>query len=317
MEDTKIYSLEELKGTTLDFNYTDLRQTQGWSNFLNTLGWKTQITSSGIFVQIINTVFMKVAKIQRPHPLNESDMSEIDLIAKKYNLAFVKIEPSIMQEVGLLVKNGYQKSLFPLIPPSTVFMDLTLSENDLWSRLSHSAKYSINRARREGTVVKIIKNPTKEQVEVFQKLAASTGLKKKFYVPTLTENLKKATEFLDNCVLAFSYDSLGELTGAKFHLINGKAVWYLHGGTSDHGQKDKSGYLLTWETILYFKQLGMKIFDFEGVSDPRFPLYTMNWEGLTHFKRKFNGYEAQYPDPYIKIYNPVLKSMSGLLNLPL
>ncbi len=315
MEDIKIYKVEEL--ASLDLTYKDLRQTAGWSEFLKTLGWKSYRTPSGINVEIIDTLFMKVGKVQRPLPMTGEQINEIDEVSKQHNLVFVKIEPHLRQDITLLKDSGYIDSFFPLIPPSTVFIDLTKTDEELWENLSKSAKYSINRAKREGVRIEIVKNPSGEDVEKFQKLANSTGIKKKFYVPTLAENKKKAELFGDMCFLAFSYDKTGELTGAKFHIGNEHGVWYLHGGTSDAGQKDKSGYLLTWETVLYFKGLGFRVFDLEGVMDPRFPLYTMNWDGLTHFKRKFNGYEVRFSPPQIKIFNKYVRQVNSMVKLPL
>lgn len=314
MEDTKIHSIKELN---VDFNYRDLRQTVEWSEFLKTLGWTSFVTPSGINVEIINSGFAKVAKVQRPKPLTAEMLKEIDEVCLNNKVAFVKFEPHLYQDPNVLVAHGCVPSQFPLIPPSTVFIDLTLSEEALWEKLTHSAKYSINRAKREKTRVEIIPNPTIDQVKQFQGLAVSTGAKKKFFVPSFAENKSKAELFKDKCYLAFSYNKEGVMTGAKFHLGVDTTIWYLHGGTSDLGQKDKSGYLLTWETILYFKNLGYKVFDLEGVLDPRFPLYTMNWEGLTHFKRKFNGYEVRFAPPMVKIYNKHLAFVNRYFRLPI
>ena len=77
-------------------------------------------------------------------------------------------------------------------------------------------------------------------------------------------------------------------------------------------RKTKSGYLLTWEAILYFKRLGYVNLDLEGLFDKRFASFTSNWEGFTHFKDKFNGEIIELAGPQVKYTNPVMKLLSKL-----
>ena len=59
------------------------------------------------------------------------------------------------------------------------------------------------------------------------------------------------------------------------------------------------------------KKRGIKIFDFEGIIDPRIKA-TRRWHGFTHFKRGFGGEEVTYLGSFIKFYNPVIKLIFSL-----
>jgi len=72
-----------------------------------------------------------------------------------------------------------------------------------------------------------------------------------------------------------------------------------------------------WESILYFKKIAYKYIDLEGVDDERFPSFTKNWGGFTHFKEKFGGTILKLPPPYIKYYSPILKFFTKFQDLPL
>ena len=175
MEDSKIYKIDELPH--LDFSYQDLRQAENWAKYLATLGWKSVRTPSNINVEIINTNFMSVAKVQRPCPLSQEQLLEIDRVCLENKVAFVKLEPHIQQDLGLLREMGYTASGFPLIPPSTMYLDLTPTADAMWKNLRQSAKYSINRARREGARVETVRNPNPDAVKKFHALSKSTGVK--------------------------------------------------------------------------------------------------------------------------------------------
>jgi len=79
--------------------------------------------------------------------------------------------------------------------------------------------------------------------------------------------------------------------------------YYWYGFTNDEGRTTLSQYTLLYQGILWAKKQGCKVFDFEGVYDPRFP--DKSWLGFSHFKRSFGGYEVEYPGCFVKTRLPV------------
>lgn len=286
---------------------TDIRQSSEWLSYLEFLGWERITTSLGANGALKISSLGRVMKVQRPKGITSQDIAEIEEIAQRRKISFIKIEPSLTQDLQVLEQAEYLPNGSPLCPPTTIFIDLTKTSQELWKDLSQSCKYSIKRAQREGAKVEFFTFPSKERVEDFYKIHSSTGKQKGFYVQSLEDIQKKVDLFKEKAILATVSNSSGEITGANLYLGFGEAIWYMHGGTTVQGRKSKNGYELYWQSILYLKSLGYSWLDLEGVDDSRYPIFTKNWGGLSHFKEKFGGIRAEFPAPYVKLLSPWLK----------
>lgn len=288
----------------------DVRQSDGWGKYLRSLGWRTTRTSKGTQIALIKSGIINVAKIQRPHSLDLEEIREIEKICRENKCLFVRIEPNIEQNISLLEEEGYYPSPYPLIPPSTIFINLQKSEDDLWDSLSKSGKYSVRRAQREGAKIEFYKNPEPKIVKIFEGISSETAKKKNFGYSSYEELLTKVRAYQDESFILIAKNNNNEITGANFYLGYKGNIWYMHGGTTDIGRKSKAGYELVWQSFLYFKKQGYKFLDLEGRDDDRFPSFTKNWGGFSHFKEKFGGIEAKFPYPQVKLFSPLLKFFS-------
>src|SRR3972149_6129899 len=240
----------------------DLRQSPGWEGFLEFLGWKVFRTKNAeIAVAVRKSPFGSVSKVQRPKNVNSTDLAEIEEICKKERVMFTKLEPSLEQDLKVLEDFGYIRSNYPLTPPSTIFIDLRQNEEKLWENLSRSAKYSINRARREAVKIETYQKPSEKVLEEFCRVAKEAAKFKGFIAPSLSDLKTKVKLFGDKSYVIFAKDASGNVTGANFYLGFDDCVWFLHGGTSSTGRKGKWGYELFWQRFLYFKGLGYKLLD--------------------------------------------------------
>lgn len=298
------------------FNQIDIRQSDNWAKYLEYLGWNSIRTSSGINVEIRKAGAMSVAKIQRPKVLFKNDLEEIDDICNKKGVAFLKLEPSLDQDINLLTEFNFKPTLAYLTPPTTVYIDLTKDRDALWNNLSNSAKYSIRRAEREGARVEFYKNPSKEKIEEFFSIEQETAKTKKFSLHPSNDLIEKTKIFGDKAFLINVYDKENNLSGGKYYLGVNNTVWYFHGGTSNSARKNKTGYSLVWQSILYLKEQGYEFLDLEGVDDSRFST-TNAWGGFSHFKEKFGGVTVQFPYPHIKYYNKLLKLAARIVPIEL
>ncbi|OGC47882.1 hypothetical protein A2886_01320 [candidate division WWE3 bacterium RIFCSPHIGHO2_01_FULL_42_13] len=285
----------------------DIRQSDEWQKYLSSLGWKYVVTSSGVKVSLLKTFIGTVTKIQKPPVLSESDLNEIEEICKKAGAMFIKIEPGLGQNIELLEGLGYKKSYHPLSPPSTILIDLTKSEEELWTGVSKSAKYLTKRARREDAKIEIYQRPNEEILKSFVELTLQTQKARKVTPPTLEDLKKKVEIFGDRSYLSLAKNPAGEIMVGNLSFGFGKGIWFVHGGTSDRGRHGRWGYELFWQQFLYFKAHGYEVLDMEGVDDDRFPHFTKTWGGFSYFKEKFGGERVQFPYPYIKLLSPVLK----------
>jgi len=294
----------------------NLRQSDEWFEYLKSLNWRYVKTSSGVKIAYFKSLFGVVIKIQRPILIDKANLDEILNFALKNKAIIVKIEPSIGQDEDILLEAGFKVSKHPLSPPSTMFIDLTKSEEDLWKNVSRSGKYGVKRAHREGSRVGYFKNPKKQQLKDFFKLAKATGKRGKFYVQPFKELLTKAKIFKDDCYIISVFDNEGNLQGGKFFLGIGDTINFTMGGTTTLGRKGKGGYELMWKSILYLKKEGYRELDLEGVDDDRFPTFTRSWGGFSHFKEKFGGEVLRFPPPYVNVLSKTLRFCSRFIEPP-
>lgn len=295
----------------------DIRQSDKWAAYMKSLNWNAHRTNCGANILFIKSKIGTIVKIQRPSLLDKKDLAEIEVFCLVQKAMSIKIEPFVGQDIKALEEAGYIKSYIPMIPPSTIYIDLTKSEEELWNNISHSGQYSIKRAQREDVKIRFYQNPLKEKLEPYFLMCKETGSRKHFYIQPFKDLMEKVKLFGKSCHLVLAYDKAGNLMCGKFYLCDGDMVLYSTGGSSKGGMKSKAGYELLWKSILYFKGLGYKVLDLEGKDDERFLALTRHWGGFSYFKEKFGGEVVEFPYPYIKYLSPVLKFMNKFFRLPL
>lgn len=295
----------------------DIRQSDGWGKYLETLGWKIRKTSSGILIDIRPTFLGNFVKIQRPRKITEQDLEEIEKICRKEKCAYIKIELDYDQDESIFDSAGYKKTFSPNAVPSSIFIDLTKSEDDLWASLSRSARYSIKRAIREGYKVDNIRNPGLENLRESYDVFVKTAKFKHFYLPPFSQYSDRVRIYGDKSYLSVVRNAGGEIQSSKFCLGHKNMVLFVTGGSTHQARENKSGYLLMWEAIKFFKMEGYEYFDLEGRADERFSSFTKDWKGFTDFKEKFGGICVDFPIPRIKYLSKVYKVMSKIIRTDL
>lgn len=303
------------------FEMRDIRQSENWGKYLETLGWKYyKVGSVLVFVRSLG--FASVIKIQRPEGLRGLSSSEkerpllegIDELALTNKALFVKCEVKSEEEATVLRENGFKKNLFPLVNPSTVILNLNLSESELWRNLKKDAKQSIKKSEVE---IKFYKNADIEIRKVFWELLNKCGKEKGFYVQPYSDLNSKIEIFKEESVISLAYFKGVAVAGALILNFDGNS-FYTHAGANKIGRETFASYKLLWETALFLKKEGIEFFDLEGIYDSRFPSFTKNWSGFTLFKMKFGGKIVEFPAPYIKYYNKVLAGLDKVMgNIPL
>lgn len=289
---------------------TDIRQSGQWGKYLEFLGWKKHTIADGWQIFSRRAGPITVGKLQRPGKLTPQSVAEIDKVSSIAKLSFLKLEPWLTQNLELLKSTGYKLNSSPLCPPSTLIIKLKNTPDTLWGNLSHSAKYSINRAKREGGNVEFYSNPNASVLSQIYQAIRETAIKQGFFVPDPTDLQTKVNLWESECTVAVVKDFNGVINGVKMFLGFNGNIWFMHGGTTKDGRKTKLGYLLLWESILHLKSMGYAFLDLEGIDDKRFPAFTKTWGGFSHFKERFGGTAVEFPSPVTKYYGPMLKVLS-------
>ena len=196
------------------------------------------------------------------------------------------MEPKSEAVIPGILKVGYRLTREPYLPMKTRMLDLTKSEKVLISEMSENFR-------------RIIKKRIKSEVKTISAGEFYEGWRRwtKSYILTkgqfagLVKAFGEKTEF-------WALEKNGELLSAIMLLFTPDTCFYYQTWTSDTGRKSSEHVRLTWETMRRAKKLKKKFYNFEGIQDIRFPL--KKWEGFTEFKRRFGGYELEYPGSFLK-----------------
>lgn len=270
----------------------DIRQSRQYADYLSKIGWTVErINNTNYFLKKLPFIG-SVLKIQRP---KEIIFEEIERLRKKYRIFQIIIEPKNKIQTQRILNSGYKQSKSPYLSTKTLHLDLSKSKQKLFTNLKKDAKYAIKRTLN-------IQINTQKDIKLFRKTWKETVSYQR-YVPPLSHLVSLKKSFDDNAFFISSglpADVSAE-AGAIF-LLCGKTAYYWQAFTGKRARKSQIQYGIVWKGILWAKDKGAKIFDFEGIYDERFP--NKSWLGFTHFKKSFGGYEITYPGCYTKTILP-------------
>lgn len=294
----------------------DIRQSQNYASYLQKIGWKVErIKNTNYFLKKLPLIGY-LLKVQRPEKI---EIDVIDKLVRKYGVFRIIIEPKTDTDAELLTTAGYKLSKSPFLPSRTLQLDLTLSKEEIFAGFKKDARSVINKAETEanqgGGVFTIKEYLSPNQIKTWRK-----GWRKcvsfKKYVPGETQLISLRKSFPNNySSFLASHNISGRIIGGALFTIsreiNDTVCYYWQAFNSNEGRTSLSQYSLLYQGILWAKNQGCKVFDFEGIYDPRFP--DKSWLGFTHFKKSFGGYEVLYPGAFIKTHSPTLRSVIKML----
>ncbi len=284
----------------------DIRQSHEWGNYLSSIKWKIQkIGSIQIFIRPL-PFFGSIIKIQ--HPQNPIPFKKIDEVAKKNKALFVLLEPEGKNfDDQKFIKHGFLKSKTSLTHTATIYIDLEKTTGEIFSSFSENARRNIKKAQKNNLEVKIVdlKNEKNDsEFKKFYSLLSNLTHLKKFYVPGYGEFYKKMLAFKKSSVILFAYSDNIPAAAVWLGLLGDRVV-YMNTGITEKGYALLANYLLVWESILYGKKNEFPMFDFEGIYDPKFPMWRKSWQNFSEFKTRFHGKVIEYPAPQIKYYSKI------------
>lgn len=262
----------------------DIRQSLEYANYIKHSGWIVErIKDTNYFIKRL-PLFGSFIKIQRPEFI---DGKTIQDLSKKYKAFQIIIEPKDGINNQWMSANKYRITKTPYLPSKTLLLDLRQTKSELFNGLAKDAKNAVKKNK------EIKLHNCKDDLKEFQESWAKTvGLKRHVYSMNSLLSLKKS--FKDNSLFLLDKSTN---SGAIF-LIADKSAYYWQAFTSVSGRKSQVQYKIVWGGVLWAKKKAMKLFDFEGVFDPRFP--DNSWLGFTHFKKSFGGYEVEFPGAFAK-----------------
>jgi lipid II:glycine glycyltransferase (peptidoglycan interpeptide bridge formation enzyme) len=293
----------------------DFRQTPQFARFIESKGFKTKTLKNGSIFHEFSLGPISIIKSFRP-TLDEQSLTEVQEIANQKSNLICKIAPNFEFEQFLSLKQNYKIVNSVMSPTKTLIRDLTQDIDSIFSSFSESTKYKINRSFREKDRIEIIQNPTNVDINKFYDNLEDRQKFKKFETLSRKEVRFISNSFWNDSYLISAYSKDNKLIVSNLYFKFGEKVVYFAGSLNSENSKSKAGFQLILEAFKFFKNLGVKVYDFEGLSDERDPYNAMHWgNGFTEFKLKFAKEEIYYPKTIIKYNNFVIRQMTKLFQL--
>ena len=291
---------------------TDLRQSPQWAKYMEALGWKVETTDNcQVYIKKLPLGLGSIIKILRSNP--PIPFEEIDKIAKKHRAWFVKLEPGIRGHRSEIIgqrspEHGFHASQWPLTPTKTIQVDLRKSVKRLWADLKKETRNVIRKASQNHVVI-----TQSESIEQFCYLWVKS-MRRKGNLFATGEQIKNMWQAFDenaHLLLAPQLTNTTQPVAGALIITYDQVASYIFAASAEQGNKIGAPSLIVWEAILLAKKLGCKIFDFEGIYDPRCHKATKSWQGFTRFKKGFGGKEVEYVGSFIKCYNRLLQPLAS------
>ena len=287
-------------------------QTWEWGEFRKVWGNKIVRLPFGqvIFSKIPHTKLTIGTFIKGPKPTKEM-LTGLKKLAKEENAIFIKLEPSfakategqaqLNKAVKLLKENGCVpgKTLFT---PTSFWIDLTKSEEELLKKFSGKTRYNIRLAQRKG--VEVIEDNSDKAFERYIELTRKTVERQGFYAHTEKYH-RLMWKYLHKDKQENNEKPIARLLTAKYKneiittwilFVWHDFLYYPYGASSDKYKEVMANNLMMWEAIRYGKKLGLKTFDLWGREEGK---------GFTKFKEGYNPQVVEFLGTWDLVTSPL------------
>ena len=271
----------------------ELQQSPLYAKYIQILGWTIiQVGRVRMFYKHI-PLMGGLLKIQRPRHLPKPSL--LISIIKTYRIRTIAIEPHPKENLGAykrwctniakyckVVRSSYQ-------PTKTLLIDVTPSEDEIYSRFTDAKRRAVRKAVKNGITVEESAD-IKNLIKIKNKSGGPFG-----FITTFGIDRFWAIMAPDRATVLLAYTDTYKLVGGILLVFWEKTAYYWIAGATKQGKKLFVPTILVWEALKVAKRRGMKQFDFVGVWDERKPREHHEWLGFTKFKEGFGGKPFYYP----------------------
>lgn len=212
--------------------------------------------------------------------------------AKEMNCDFVRIAPPLLcslENEKIFLENNFKLALINSTDAQlTMVLNLRSSIEEISANMRKNTRYMIRRGEKLGIEVLNIDND--EYIGEFEKIYLETVKRNKWNAEDF-EYIKKQYEFFASKGLSRMFVAKYEgkvVAVAMFTKFNNQVIYH-HSASISEKKDIPAMYVLIWEVIKYYKDLGLGEFNFFGVCKKENSKHS--WYGLSLFKRGFGGQE--------------------------
>lgn len=282
-------------------------QSKEWAEFRKAWGNEVLETEYG-YLTLHKLPFTpyKIGMFIKCPPPTSKMLSDLKKLSVEKNIVFIKLEPStpvrvdgkiVLKDLSdiekILSKNGAAKGK-TLFTPSTFWIDLTKSEEDLLKSFHPKTRYNIRLAEKKG--VSVIEDNSDKAFEKYLKLMKETVERQGFYAhsekyhrlmwkylgPQATSRTKRLEEperSRKPIAHLLTASCENEVLTAWVVFAYKDFLYYPYGASTDKHKDLQSNSLMMWEAIKFGKRLSLKTFDLWGREEGK---------GFTKFKEGFS-----------------------------
>jgi lipid II:glycine glycyltransferase (peptidoglycan interpeptide bridge formation enzyme) len=201
----------------------------------------------------------------------------------------VRMDPEVEDETAVreALQAGGWRQARDMQPRRTRIVDLAADEDALWSDLRKKWRQYVNKARKDGIVVRDV-DPTAEPdafdtfYTVMREVSKRTALPLRS--PKTFRDVWAAFARAGESRLLFADTQEGETVAVLLLVSCGSRVVEPYGGMTEAGADLRANYLLKWEAMRTSKERGATSYDMWGLIG----------SGIDFFKEGFGGREVTY-----------------------
>ena len=194
-------------------------------------------------------------------------------VARSRRAAFLRFEPDVLEDdpgadsvIAQLRAARFKTSDRTLQPRSSIRVDLTPTEDELFAGFSKGHRADIRRAERDGVTIRV--GTPDADADVLHDMLVATSQRKSFGFHSAGYYQRLLEAFGDAARV-----QVAELDGwpiaASIVLAWGRHGTYLAAGSNPVGLEHRAAHLLQWHAIRWAKGRGAVTWDLWGIADAR------------------------------------------------
>jgi len=243
---------------------------------------------------------------------DEEQLAALKQIGEQHQAIFIKLEPNVAQKVDspsahdsitkFLLENGTVPGR-PLFTKYTFQLDLSLSEEKLFSKLNSKTRYNVNLAYKKG--VRIHEDSSQEGLETYLTILGETTSRQGFYAHSPDYFRKMWDELKDSGMMhIFHAVYQQQILVSWVMLTHNNQLYYPYGASRSIHRDAMASNLMMWEMIRFGKSQGCNLFDMWGSLGPE-PSSKDPWFGFHRFKKGYGGDLMEFVGTYDLVLQPM------------
>jgi lipid II:glycine glycyltransferase (peptidoglycan interpeptide bridge formation enzyme) len=227
----------------------------------------------------------------------------LQTLAREERVVSLKVEPEIAEPspvAGQLLRWGLEPSP-PVQMRSTIWVDLTGSEEDILGRQKQKTRYNTRLAERKGVTVV---SGSLAQIDAWYDMYEVTARRDGFSIHS-RDYYRTVLEILGRVGMAQLLLALhdGDVLAGIIVFAFGSRAQYMYGASSNEKRNLMAPYLLQWRGMQWAKERGCTIYDLWGIPD-RLEETEDLW-GVYRHKRGYGGEIVRYIGAFDLVQSPL------------